>query len=141
MKKNVGVRKCIYRKNYNLRKHTRVFIIGQNQNQSIKSIHTRGQIFQEGRGDMNHMNQLRHKYVNKKYIINFSNFFSLRQQVTDRNKQTNKQINESQSYSGINRFLLINRWNSSNRAISLGQLEISSQKIVKKILWMKTIVL
>lgn len=51
------------------------------------------------------MNQLRHKYVNKKYIINFSNFFSLRQQVTDRNKQTN----ESQSYSGINRFLLINR--------------------------------
>lgn len=90
---------------------------------------------------MNHMNQLRHKYVNKKYIINFSNFFSLRQQVTDRNKQTNKQINESQSYSGINRFLLINRWNSSNRGISLGQLEISSQKIVKKILWMKTIVL
>lgn len=51
------------------------------------------------------MNQLRHKYGNKKYIINFSNFFSLRQQVTDRNKQTN----ESQSYSGINRFLLINR--------------------------------
>lgn len=90
---------------------------------------------------MNHMNQLRHKYVNKKYIINFTNFFSLRQQVTDRNKQTNKQINESQSYNGINRFLLINRWNSSNRAISLGQLEISSQKIVKKILWMKTIVL
>lgn len=83
------------------------------------------------------MNQLRHKYGNKKYIINFSNFFSLRQQVTDRNKQTN----ESQSYSGINRFLLINRWNSSNRAISLGQLEISSQKIAKKILWMKTIVL
>lgn len=83
------------------------------------------------------MNQLRHKYGNKKYIINFSNFFSLRQQVTDRKKQTN----ESQSYSGINRFLLINRWNSSNRAISLGQLEISSQKIAKKILWMKTIVL
>lgn len=83
------------------------------------------------------MNQLRHKYGNKKYIINFSNFFSLRQQVTDRNKQTN----ESQSYSGINRFLLINRWNSSNRAISLGHLEISSQKIAKKILWMKTIVL